>query len=81
MSHGDDSPFVERTVRNLAAALGRDVFDLTPLGETVDIERLGRFFERSDLPAASIVVEFRYEDYHVAVDGDAEVTLSAVPGE
>ena len=76
MSRLDDGPFVERVVRNVAAALDKGVFELAPLGETVDLELVGRFFEQSDLPATSITVEFDYDGHTVLVDGTGDVTLS-----
>ena len=68
--------FVEQVVTNVAAALDESVFELTPLGEAVDLELVDSFFERSALPAAGLVVAFDYDGHTVTVDGTGDVTLS-----
>lgn len=58
--------------RELAAATGRDVLELDPIGETVDLEAVSSLVASGD---GSLSVAFDHADHRVLVTGDGEVEV------
>jgi hypothetical protein len=73
----DERAFVTRALRELSTELGVDVFDLTPVYDSIDLELVGAFCRRSDLPPERVTVEFDYFDHTVTVDGTGSVEISS----
>jgi len=76
----DEGSVANVLTRELASATGRDVLEIDPIGQNVDLDAVTSLVESGD---ESLSIAFNHADHRVLITGDGDIEVcqqSSLPG-